>query len=75
MLARERLAHRYLLLDIDVPWVADGVRDRGDRRSEVHEMFVRTLGRFGAPYTLIRGSWDEREAAAIGAADELLRRT
>ncbi|MBL0171964.1 MAG: ATP-binding protein [Gemmatimonadaceae bacterium] len=33
-----RPAH-YLLLDIDAPWVADGVRDRGDRRTELHALF------------------------------------
>jgi hypothetical protein len=75
MLARERLAHRYLLLDIDVPWVPDGVRDRGDRRGELHDAFIRTLRRFGAPTTLIRGSWDERLATAIRVTDTMLQRT
>ena len=63
-LARERRADLYLLLDIDVPWVADGVRDRGDRREAVQALFRETLKRLGAPVTLIRGSWDERLATA-----------
>jgi NadR type nicotinamide-nucleotide adenylyltransferase len=74
-MARARVADHYLLLDIDVPWVADGVRDRGDRREAIHLLFRETLERFGAPYTLIRGSWDERFAAAIATVDGLLHQT
>ena len=73
--ARERLADHYLLLDIDVPWVADGVRDRGDRREDVHALFTETLRRFGAPYTLVSGSWDERLPTAFAVIDRLLARS
>lgn len=72
--ARERVADHYLLLDIDVPWVADGIRDRGDRREEMHALFTDTLERFGAPYTLVRGSWEERLPAAMRAIDAVLAR-
>lgn len=71
-MARERMADHYLLLDIDVPWVPDGVRDRGALRAEVHALFRQTLDRFGAPYTLIRGSWDERLTTAVLTTDALL---
>jgi nicotinamide riboside kinase len=71
-LATDLLATHYLCCDIDVPWIADGVRDRGDRREEVHALFVHTLSRFGAPFTLVHGSWDERFATAVNAIDALL---
>lgn len=74
-MARARLADHYLLLDIDVPWVPDGIRDRGDRRDEVHALFVDTLERFGAPYTLVRGSWDERLSAALRSVNAVLGRS
>jgi NadR type nicotinamide-nucleotide adenylyltransferase len=74
-MAREKLADHYLLLDIDVPWMADGIRDRGDHREAVHLLFRETLTRFGAPFTLIRGSWDDRFAAAIATVDALLHQT
>jgi nicotinamide riboside kinase len=74
-MARARVADHYLLLDIDVPWIADGVRDRGDRREAIHLLFRETLARFGAPFTLIRGSWDERLAAAVTTVDGLLHQT
>jgi len=64
-LAVARRASRYLLLDIDVPWVEDGVRDRGDRRSELHALFESTLSRFDAPFTIIRGDWTARLDQAI----------
>lgn len=64
----------YLLLDIDVPWVADTVRDRGDRRSEVQQLFVDTLVRLHAPVTRIGGSWQQRLATAITTIDGLLAR-
>lgn len=62
--ARRRLADRYLLLDIDVPWVPDPVRDRGHRRQELHALFEGTLRLFRAPFTVIRGSWDDRFSLA-----------
>jgi len=71
-LAVARRADHYLLLDIDVPWVADGVRDRGDRRSEMHHLFEATLQRLGASYSLIRGDWLQRLHAATTIIDRLL---
>jgi nicotinamide riboside kinase len=67
-----RQPSRYLLLDIDVPWVADDVRDRGDRRDEVQALFVTTLVRFNAPFVRIGGAWGQRFVAACAAIDELL---
>lgn len=57
----------YLLLDIDVPWVADGVRDREDRREEVQALFRDTLARFDMPVREIRGDWRARFADAVRA--------
>jgi len=65
--ARARRAELYLLLDVDVPWVADPVRDSGDRRVALHEAFRRTLEDFEAQYELVRGSWDERFRRAAAA--------
>lgn len=69
--AKQRLALHYLLPDIDVPWVADGIRDRGDRRPELHALFEETLSRLGASYTPIRGDWSARFEQAIQVIDGL----
>ncbi len=69
--ARERMGDLYLLLDIDVPWQADGVRDRGESREELHALFVAALEELGAKYVVIRGTWDERKAKAIAAVESV----
>ena len=72
--ARERRADLYLLMHPDVPWQADGVRDRGDRREEMHLLFEAALSELTCPVVHVRGSWDERRATAERAVVELLSR-
>jgi NadR type nicotinamide-nucleotide adenylyltransferase len=63
--ARDRLADLYLLLDVDVPWVWDPVRDSGQTRVALHQDFRSALEEFGARYELISGNWDERLRLSI----------
>jgi NadR type nicotinamide-nucleotide adenylyltransferase len=65
--ARSRLADLYLLLDVDVPWIADGIRDAGASRERLQEEFAATLRDLGANVVTISGSWPERECRAIEA--------
>jgi len=73
---RERAEGRtydlYLLLDVDVPWVADPQRDMPHRRQELRERFERILVEHGRPYRVIRGTWAERFDQARAAVEELL---
>lgn len=71
--AKTRKAHLYLLLDIDVPWLADPVRDSGDTRAELHLSFRRTLDEFEAAYEVISGSWDERFRLAVNAINRRMK--
>ena len=64
---RARRADLYLLCDIDVPWIADGIRDRSANREEMFALFRDALVRRRAPFVVVRGSWDERWAIAEGA--------
>jgi NadR type nicotinamide-nucleotide adenylyltransferase len=73
--ARKRLADLYLLCAIDAPWVPDAARDRPESRQQIHVAFVEHLERYGALYALVRGTWEEREAAAVGAIEALLAST
>jgi NadR type nicotinamide-nucleotide adenylyltransferase len=70
--ARDRRGDLYLLCDIDVPWVADSVRDRPHQREHIHALFVEALNTLGAPYVLIRGSWAARLTTAVAAVSEVL---
>ena len=70
--ARERRADLYLLLDVDVPWVPDPVRDRGDRRDELLALFRAWLDRLDARWVLVSGGWAERERRAVESVERLL---
>jgi NadR type nicotinamide-nucleotide adenylyltransferase len=65
--ALERRGDLYLLLDIDVPWVADPIRDRGSQRAEMHGLFRAMLDRYGLAYVSIGGGWEERFERAVRA--------
>jgi len=69
-IGRKRMADLYLLLDIDVPWVADPVRDSGATREALHERFCDVLDEFGANVVTLRGNWEERLRRAIAAIKE-----
>jgi HTH-type transcriptional regulator, transcriptional repressor of NAD biosynthesis genes len=73
--AHKRLADLYLLCDIDVPWVADSVRDRPGARREIHAAFAEHLERYRARYAVVRGTSEEREAVAVSAIETLLAST
>ncbi len=64
-----RRAAHYLLLEIDVPWIADGIRDREKHRVEVQTLFRDTLARFDVPVTVVQGTWETRFATAAALID------
>lgn len=70
--AAARAGDLYLLMRPDIPWVADGVRDRGDRREEMHELFRSKLEHLALTYMEIGGSREERLQRAVHAIDARL---
>lgn len=52
---------RYFLFDIDVPWVADGMRDLSDKRGLMLEKFKNALDSRNIQYTWVRGTYEQRE--------------
>jgi NadR type nicotinamide-nucleotide adenylyltransferase len=66
--AVERAADHYLLLDIDVPWIADSVRYLPEERQSFYAACRDLLERHQLPYTEIRGIWDQRLASAKSVA-------
>jgi NadR type nicotinamide-nucleotide adenylyltransferase len=69
--AGDRLANLYLLCDVDVPWVPDGVRDRPDDREAMFGLFQTALTQRGVTPVIIHGSWDERWMTAVAAVESL----
>ncbi|MEJ1241123.1 AAA family ATPase [Chryseolinea sp. T2] len=64
----------YFLLDVDVPWVADGLRDLGDRREEMMELFRTALTERNIPFVAIRGDFAAREASMVAVVNDVLAR-
>jgi NadR type nicotinamide-nucleotide adenylyltransferase len=68
--ARRRHADLYLLMDTDVPWIADSARDTGgEAREDLFDAFRGALDEFDTNWTVVSGDWEERfrhASAAIG---------
>lgn len=64
---------RYFLMDIDVPWVADGLRDLGEQRETMMTVFKDALNKRGIPYIFVTGSQDEREKIVSLEINKLLK--
>jgi HTH-type transcriptional regulator, transcriptional repressor of NAD biosynthesis genes len=64
--------HQYFLFDIDVPWVADNLRDLGSRRLEMYQIFRQELTKRKLHFIEVRGSYQEREAMLRAYCDNLL---
>jgi NadR type nicotinamide-nucleotide adenylyltransferase len=67
--ARARAGTLYLLLAPDIPWQPDGVRDRGERRDEMHALFRSKLQSLSLRYVDIVGEREARFAAAVQAIE------
>jgi HTH-type transcriptional regulator, transcriptional repressor of NAD biosynthesis genes len=61
-LEKEITYDQYFLFDIDVPWVPDHLRDLGDRRKEMFDVFKLELETRSINYQLVAGDWPLREA-------------
>jgi NadR type nicotinamide-nucleotide adenylyltransferase len=72
--AAERRPDLYLLMEIDVPWIADEVRDRGgERRDEMQQLFREAVKNSGVEYDVIAGSWAQRYERAMSAIAAVMR--
>lgn len=65
--AQLRLGDLYLLCDIDLPWVPDGIRDQPHLRPQIHQLFREQLARWNANVDTVRGVGDARGASALAA--------
>ena len=63
----------YLLLNIDLPWEEDPLRDFPDMREHFMQVWYDELEALNANYVLISGAGPERYEKAVGAIDDFLR--
>jgi len=64
---RARRADLYLLCDVDVPWIPDGIRDRPVNRDAMFALFRDALAECGARIAVVRGDWEARWEIALRA--------
>ncbi|MBY0481613.1 MAG: AAA family ATPase [Chitinophagaceae bacterium] len=64
----------YLLCNVDLPWIQDELREYPDDapRKELFQIYKDLLINQSVPWTIISGSFEEREKAAIEAVNKLL---
>ena len=72
--AATRRPDLYLLCDIDIPWVADGIRDREHARDEIQALFRTALRASAVPTIVVGGTATERLRRAVAAIDAMLSR-
>ena len=70
--ARARRPDLYLVCEIDVPWIEDGIRDRGHMREDMQRLFRAAVRASAAPAIVIDGDAEQRFARAVDAIDQLL---
>jgi nicotinamide riboside kinase len=62
----------YLLLDIDLPWEEDPLRDFPHMREHFMQVWYKELQALDARYVLVSGTGEERYANAVKAIDEFI---
>lgn len=62
---------KYFLFDIDVPWIADGLRDLNNQRGEMLKMFEEELMKRKIQFVRVKGDWNEREKIIKRELDSL----
>lgn len=72
--AAARRPDLYLLCDIDIPWIDDGIRDREHARDEIQGLFRAALDAAAVPTVVIHGTAAERFRHAVAAIDAMLSR-
>lgn len=65
----------YLLLDIDLPWQDDPLRDFPDRRDHFMRVWRNELKDLNANYVTITGDGEQRNQQAVAAIDRFLHET
>ncbi len=63
---------QYFLFHIDVPWVADGLRDLHHKRDDMFALFKDELEKRKLPFIEIKGSYDQRENLLRAYLDQIL---
>jgi len=64
---------QYFLFDVDVPWIADDLRDLGEKRTEMYTLFKQALEERKINYIPVKGTYQEREIFITAIIEKLLQ--
>ncbi|HET7361121.1 MAG TPA: ATP-binding protein, partial [Salinimicrobium sp.] len=64
----------YFLTYIDVPWVADDLRDRPNDRELMFSKFKASLDRYNKPYVILKGDYENRFKMAVNLVESLIKK-
>ncbi len=64
--------HHTLLMDIDLPWQPDPLRENPNDRAELLQRFINELERYKKPYTLISGEGEQRFRNALEVVESFM---
>lgn len=64
----------YLLTYIDIPWAYDPLREHPDQRETLFDIYVQELQNQPVPFTIIKGSREERRKSAKQAVTALMQK-
>ena len=62
----------YLLTNIDLPWVADPLREHPNTREELYNIYLKEMKAQRVPCVEIKGLGDERRRKAVDAIEKIL---
>ena len=57
----------YLLTYIDIPWIADPLREHPDRREELYNIYLKEMKNQSVPFVEIKGTEEQRFDEAMAA--------
>lgn len=69
----ERVYHHYLLMDIDLPWEDDPLRDFPDKREHFMKVWKEELNRLEASFDIISGTGVRRFQAGLSSVRSFLK--
>jgi nicotinamide riboside kinase len=62
----------YLLSYIDIPWIADPLREHPDRREELYNIYLTEMKNQPVPFIEVKGTVQQRLDASLAAIDQFI---
>lgn len=69
---KQRPYDLYLLTYIDIPWIADPLREHPDRREELYNIYLREMKSQSVPFVEVKGNEKQRLDTSLAAIDKYI---